>query len=201
MPSSISDWLKLELEVLYDVLKSKKIPDARIEWPYLEEIETSVNHLHQARPLSASFVSDVFGVTDGARFLVSPPDESRKQSAFFHGFTQQKEVINLFVWNLMKELIHAGINLPGSWQDSKLSAVTGLCWRGLSYSMTPVGFRVLGDSALASNLSVTNGKLVRAIKAGEKYTPKSIEDDLKDMILQRIYPRRGKTADWGVQAI
>lgn len=89
--------MTLGLEGLYDVLKSNNIPDARIEWPSFEEIETSADHLYQVRLLSASFLHGVFDVTDGARVPVSLPDESRKHSAFFNGFTQQEQVANVFV--------------------------------------------------------------------------------------------------------
>jgi len=48
------------------------------------------------------------------------------QNAFFEGFTQGVEVTNLFVWNFYGELIHAAINYPGSWHDSKLAGASGL---------------------------------------------------------------------------
>lgn len=70
------------------------------------------------------------------------------QNAYFEGYTQNVEVTNLFVRNVFGEIIHAAINFPRSWHDSKLANVSGLIYPNLSDEYTPSGYAILGDSAL-----------------------------------------------------
>lgn len=68
------------------------------------------------------------------------------QNAYFEGFTQAVEVTNLFVRDFNEEIIHPGINYPGSCHDSKL-AFASVLYHPLLTERTPAGFAVLVDSA------------------------------------------------------
>ncbi len=61
------------------------------------------------------------------------------QNAYYEGYTQNVEVTNLFVWNLFGEIIHAGLNFPSSWHDSKIAFLSGLISKKLSKEKTPPG--------------------------------------------------------------
>lgn len=109
------------------------------------------------------------------------------QNAYFEGYTEQVEVTNLFVWNFKGEIIHAAINFPGSWHDSKLATVSGLYHELLADEKTPPGMAILADSAFVTR--TTNGKIVRARKTNETNAiPHSTFLAAVDVILQRIYP-------------
>ncbi|CDF33017.1 unnamed protein product [Chondrus crispus] len=124
------------------------------------------------------------------------------QNAYFKGFTQGVEVTNLFVWNFYGELIHAAINFPGSWHDTKLASASGLYFPKLSDEYTPPGYAVLGDSAFVNNLKATNGKVVRGRKSNETNDiPCSLALAAVDTILQRAMPSERQSAEWGVRAI
>lgn len=46
------------------------------------------------------------------------------QKTYVEWYTHQVEVTNLFLWNVYGEIIHAAINFPGGWRDSKWATVS-----------------------------------------------------------------------------
>lgn len=58
--------------------------------------------------------------------------------------------------------MHAGINFPGSWNDSKVAAASGLYYPKPADHMKTSGFAVLTDSVFPKCASVLSGKIVRA---------------------------------------
>lgn len=88
------------------------------------------------------------------------------------------------MWNFFGELIHAAVNFPGSWYDTKLAGASGLYFPKLSDEMTPAGFAILGDSAFVNNTTTTNGKVIRGRKSNETSNiPLSAELCAVDIIL------------------
>ena len=86
-------------------------------------------------------------MTDGARMPCAKYTNPNIQNAFFEGFTPGTEVTNLLVWNFKGEIIHAGINYPGSWHDSKDAAFSKLYVRLMNPDKLPPGCAILVDSA------------------------------------------------------
>ena len=124
------------------------------------------------------------------------------QNAYFEGYTQKVEVTNLFVWNFYGELIHAAINFPGSWHDTKLASVSGLYHPKLDDEMTPPGMAILADSAFVNNARVTNGKIIRPRKTNEVHDiPSSAFLAAVDTMLQHAIPSERQSAEWGVRAL
>ena len=124
------------------------------------------------------------------------------QNAYYEGYTQSVEVTNLFVWNFYEEIIHAAVNYPGSWHDTKLAGASGLYYPKLSDVSTPPGYSILGDSAFVNNTSTTNGKVLHGRKSNEtRDIPHSAYLSAVDIILQRVMPSERQSAEWGVRAI
>ena len=120
------------------------------------------------------------------------------QNAYFEGYTQAVEVTKLFVFNCFGELIHAAVNYPGSWHDTKLAAVSGLYYPKLLDEFTKPGMALLGDSAFVNNVRVTHGKILRGRKSNEMHeTPCSNSLAAIDIILQSFMLSERQTAEWG----
>ena len=104
---------------------------------------------------------------------------------------------NLFVFNFSGEMIHAAVNYPGSWHDSKIAIVSGF-YRKLR-TRTPAGMAILADTAFISDTRKTLGRLVRSRKVNERRDiPLSTALNAIDILQQREMPSERKGAEWGV---
>ena len=123
------------------------------------------------------------------------------QNEYFEGCTQHVEVTNLFVWNFKGEIIHAAMNFPGSWHDSKLATISGQYHYFLSDKL-PRGMAILADSAFVTSMKTTNGKIVRARKTNETSSvPNPTYMAAEDLIPQKVYSSERQSAEWGVRAV
>ena len=199
--STIGVWMDYALEVLKRVVCNRSRTEFEIRWPTHDEMKLSAALLEKNR-VSGHWLKGVFAITDGGRMPCADYIDQDLQNAYFEGFTQGVEVMNLFVFNFFGELIHAAVNYPGSWHDTKLAAVSGLYFPKLSDEMTPPGMAILGDSAFVNNTRITNGKIVRGRKSNETADiPESAALAAVDIILERIMPSERQSAEWGVRAI
>ena len=69
------------------------------------------------------------------------------------------EVANLFVRDFKGDCIHAGLNYPGSWHDSRLAASSGL-YSPMLTDYTQAGFAILSDSDFPRTAAELEGKIV-----------------------------------------
>eukprot|EP00171_Calliarthron_tuberculosum_P005428 IDg5428t1 len=144
----------------------------------------------------------IFAVVDGGRIPCADYVDADMQNAYYEGYTGNVEVTNLLVFNFFGEIIHAGVNFPGSWHDSKLAVLSGLIYPKLGDDFTPPGYAILGDSAFASSMRVGGGKIVRARKQNETVDiPESPELAAVDLVLQRVLPSERQSAEWGIRAL
>ena len=188
VPASLSVWLDYSLEVLLRVVKKTSRTEFEIRWPDEGEMLASSLLLKNNRT-NGPLLKGVFAVTDGGRMPCADYTDVDTQNAYFEGFTQGVEVTNLFVWNFYGELIHAAVNFPGSWHDTKLAGASGLYYPKLSDEMTPPGYAILGDSAFVNNTNVTNGKVLPGRKTNETWDiPESATLAAVDIILQGVMP-------------
>lgn len=201
VPSSVGVWLDYAMEVLIRTVKKRDRKDFEVRWPSPEEMHASAELLRRNRG-NGFLLNGVFAVVDGGRMPCADYINRDLQNAYYEGYTQKVEVTNLFVWNFFGEIIHAAVNYPGSWHDSKLASASGLIYPKLSDAMTPPGFAILGDSAFTNDTRLTKGKVIRGRKTNElQGIPNSIELAAVDTILQRIMPSERQSAEWGVRAI
>ena len=191
--SSISDWLHYSLTIPEIVVTDKKRSLFAISWPTSVEMEASSQLLLRNWP-NGRLLRGFFAVTDGARMPCAEFTDPGMQNAYYEGYTQSVEVtkfvrFNLFVWNFAGELIHAAINFPGSWHDSRLASASGLYWPMLSDEHTPPGYAILEDSAFVNNYRMTNGKVIRSRKTNEMWdVPQGADLAAIDLIMQRVMP-------------
>eukprot|EP00171_Calliarthron_tuberculosum_P001424 IDg1424t1 len=183
VPSSVYVWLDYSLQVLERVVKRSDEVDFAIVWPDKEAKRKSAALLQRNRRLGP-LLSGVFAIMDG--------------------FTQAVEVTNLFVWSFEGMIIHAAVNYPGSWHDSKLAAASGLYFPKLSDSMTEPGFAILADSAFPRTERTFYGKIVRARKTNEMgttATTSSAWGAAIELLLDRTLPSERQSAEWGIRAM
>lgn len=122
------------------------------------------------------------------------------KNAYYEICKQSVEVTNIFVFNFFGEIIHAGVNYPGSWHDSGTAHASKLYSKKLSDEMTPPGMAILGDSALVN--CENSGKVTRMRKMKETSDiPETTVLAALDNIMQRILPRERQSAEWGMGAI
>eukprot|EP00171_Calliarthron_tuberculosum_P011666 IDg11666t1 len=68
-------------------------------------------------------MTGIFAVMDDGRMLCAVYMNSGLQNALWEGLAQSKEIANLFLWSFSGKIIHAAINNPTSWHDSKLAVL------------------------------------------------------------------------------
>jgi len=204
VPSSISVWLDFALEVLYRVVTCSDNIDFEIRWPTVPEMQESSDLLTRNREYGG-LLSGCFGVLDGGRMPCGTAGDPDIDNAYWEGFTQAHEVTNLFVFNFKGEIIHAGINFPGSWHDSKVAATSGLYHPKLSDHQTPKGYCLLGDSAFPRVAGELQGKIIRARKSnefrGRNGVPHNAFLAATEVMLEKAMPSERQSAEWGIRAV
>ena len=111
--------LDYSLEMMLLVVKRKTRSEFEVRWRTVAEMNSYTNLLTSNRKFG-KYLHGLLAVTDVERMLCADFIDPELQNAYFEGFTQNIEVTNLFAWNVHGELIHAAINFPGTWHDSKL---------------------------------------------------------------------------------
>jgi len=167
VPSSMSAWLDYSMEVLFKVVTDSSLTDFEIKWPTPQQMEFSAELLRRNRQ-HGQLLQGTFGISDGGRMPCAIYTNPDLQNAYFEGFTQAVEVSNLFVWNFQGEIIHAAINFPGTFHDSRIASLSGLYYPKLSDKYTPPGYAILADSAYLKDDIAVQGKVIRARKANER---------------------------------
>lgn len=110
------------------------------------------------------------------------------------------KVTNLLVFNFIRELVHAEVNFPQSWHDSKLASLSGWIYPKLDNAMTPQGCAFLGDRKFVCALSKPGGQFVRARKTKESGDlPESAALAAVDSVLQRLFLSEGQSKKWGIR--
>lgn len=201
VPTSVSVWVDYGLTVLRMTLRDKTVPEFMVAWPTVQEMDQSYNLLKMNRE-NGKLLPDVFGVMDGGRFPCADYSNKDVQNAYYEGYTGNVEVTNIFVFNFYGEIIHAGVNYPGSWHDSKVVVASGLLLDRLSDEKTPRGKAILGDSAFVAKARVSHGKIIRGRKSTEtEDVPVSELLARVDAVLQRVMPSERQSAEWGIRAM
>jgi len=204
VPSSVSVWLDFAMEVLQRIVISSHNPDFEIRWPTVPEMKSSSDLLVRNRELGG-LLSGCFGILDGGRMPCSTSGDRDVENAYWEGFTQAHEVTNLFVFNFYGEIIHAGINFPGSWHDSKVAATSKLYYPKLGDAKTPKGYCLLGDSAFPRVSGELQGKIIRARKSneysGQNGVPQNAFLAATEVMLERAMPSERQSAEWGIRSI
>lgn len=105
------------------------------------------------------------------------------------------------MYNFGGEIVHATINYPGSWHDTKLASMSGLLYPKFGDEMTTPEFAILGDSAFLVDTCVSGGKIVRRRKTNETDSiPESAQLAAVNLILQRLFPSERQSAEWRIRA-
>lgn len=194
--STVCEWFHYGLEVINKVVK--EIPEGKVKWPSVQEMQESNQLLMDTRE-HGHLLRGVFAVVDGGRMPCADYTDPNIQNAYYEGYTCCVEITNLFVYNFKGEIIHAGLNYPGSWHDSILAFRSGLVNPKL-HIWTPCGFAILADSAF--QFYGLDGKIVRARKFSENQDlPVSAEMEEIDRIMQQIMPSERQSAEWGIGCI
>lgn len=106
------------------------------------------------------------------------------------------------MYDFHEAIVHAGVNVQGSWHNARLLNWSSLTCQKLSDDMTPPGFASFCDSAFKLHVKKTIGKAVRACKTNKTANITEIfELQAVDLEHQRVYPSENQSAEWGVQAL
>lgn len=201
VPSSIYVWVDYGMEVLYQLCRRNVVPEMKVTWPTRLEMVRSSELLSCHRGYN-DVLKGVFAIMDGGRLPCADYCDPDTQNAYYEGYTTNIEVTNLLVFDFFGQIIHAGVNFPGSWHDARVAIQSGLYYPKLSNEFTPNGFAILCDSAFTVDAKSTDGKIVRAKKTNEtKELCSSWELSAVELVLQRIYPSERQSAEWGIRAL
>ena len=87
--------------------------DYAIKRPTSAEMKESSNLFEKNRKYGP-LLRGVFGLTDGGRMRCVKYTVKALENAYWEEYTQSNKITSLFVWDFKGQLIHAGINFPGS---------------------------------------------------------------------------------------
>lgn len=122
------------------------------------------------------------------------------QNAYDKGYTTSVEVTNLLAFNIKGELIHAALNFPECWHDSKVAHALGLIYPLLQDDfITASGFEVICDSAFKAGHAVDH-KIVWGRKSNESCDFQSVEMSAVHLIMQMVLSSKRQSAEWWVHA-
>lgn len=192
-PSTLQVWLDFGLDVSLLVVRDPTRGEFEVRWQTVEERQQSSCcwkefedgvHYCEAFLVSQMAVACVCGKQ-------SNPDV---HSAYWEGFTQADEATNLFVWNFYGEVIHAGINFPGSWHDSRFAAASGVNNTMVMFK-TLAGFALLTDSTFPCVGGNLSGKILRARKSNEMTgVSKQAYEQSINIVMDRCMPSERQSA-------
>lgn len=74
IPTSLGDWLEYGMNVLFALLSSEAVSNARIRWPSVAEMKLSWHALAKPKPTFAMYLRGEFGTVD-ARRSQGPKDD------------------------------------------------------------------------------------------------------------------------------
>lgn len=109
----------------------------------------------------------MFEVLDGGRLPCADHDDRDVQNLYYEGYTFNVQVTSLLVFNFFGKFMHAEVNFPGSWNDSKLECASCLLYPKLGNVRKPPGNSILRDSALVCALHFGGGQVELARQAND----------------------------------
>ena len=112
------------MEVLSRKVRRPENTDFEIRWHTTPEFHNSAALLRLNCP-KVPILAGIFAVMDGLKMPCATYTILELQNTYWERFTLGDEVRNLFVWNFHGECIHAMVDFPGSWRDSKLASSSG----------------------------------------------------------------------------
>lgn len=145
VPSSTYVWIDYGLEIFCKVLPDKTNVASKVSWPTSSEMKASSQILVNNR-LNGRLMKGVFSLFYKGRIQCADYDDRDLKDGYYEGYTGNSKVTNHLVFSFFLAIVHAGVNCPGSWHDSKLYAFSGLFYPKLADYMTPPGYSMLGDS-------------------------------------------------------
>lgn len=149
-----------------------------------------------------SLVPNVFGVIDGDCIPCADYGYTDLENAYIEGYNGHVEVTNIFVFNFFREIIHAGVNYPGIWDERKILVASALLLDRLSNEKAPVGRAILGDSEFVARACVIRGKIILGRKSTEtEDVPESELLAVVDAILYQVVSRERQSAEWSIRAV
>lgn len=119
VPSIFSVWIEYGLTVLLNVLRDKSVPELGVKWPKLEEME-DLHRPSKFNRLNGPLLPNVSALIDGARMTCADYKNSNLQNAFYEGYAGNTEIKKIFVFKSQGTLIHAAVNVPTFWHESKV---------------------------------------------------------------------------------
>ncbi|KZT56611.1 hypothetical protein CALCODRAFT_435526 [Calocera cornea HHB12733] len=184
IPSTITRYRAFGLDLLLRTLRA--MGEARITWPKGDQFKELSDLVVARHPL----LQGAFGSVDGLNLPTATSSDERWQNAQYNGWLHGHFTSNVLVFSTRGELIHAAINAPGSWHDSKVSS--GIYAQLEEY--TPDDFFLAADTAFPHNRNSIKTKIRTPVKSGSRTT----RDQLQ--FLDQLVSFR-QSAEWGMRAI
>ncbi|KZT62719.1 hypothetical protein CALCODRAFT_425918 [Calocera cornea HHB12733] len=184
VPSTITRYRDFGLDLLLRTLKS--IPEGQIAWPHEEEFGVLSDLVVARHPL----LQGAFGSVDGLNLPTATSSDERWQNAQYNGWLHGHFTSNVLVFSARGDLIHAAINAPGSWHDSRVSSAI---YAKLEEN-TPEDFYLAADTAFPHNRNSIKTKIKTPVKSGTRTTREHL------LFLDQLVSFR-QSAEWGMRAI
>ncbi|KAA1119476.1 hypothetical protein PGT21_026906 [Puccinia graminis f. sp. tritici] len=190
-PSVCSRYLGGGLQVLLRVLQT--LPNARITWPSSEErCQSYSDMITRKYPL----LKKCFAFIDGLNLPILVSGDDDVQNAYYNGWTCSHYCSSILTFAPDGTLIHAVLNTPGSWHDSHIAEPL---YQKL-LNNTPLGYRVISDTAFPRKGARLQGRILAPTKRGEKMPSSDSEFAHKKVLNERLVCAR-QAAEWGMHSI
>lgn len=192
VPAVTSRVLETGLALLLSVLATERL--ARITWPDADKMEAFSAMIEG----KYSLLSGAFGFVDGLRLPIQVPGDPDLENAYYNGWVSQHNIGNIFCFAADGTIMHARLNAPGSFHDSRNSHSL---YEALTDPLkTPDPFFICGDSAFPRMPGVLSNKIRVPLK--EKTRLPADEDELVRVVMfdQQLVAAR-QAAEWGMHSL
>ncbi|EFP76083.2 uncharacterized protein PGTG_02524 [Puccinia graminis f. sp. tritici CRL 75-36-700-3] len=190
-PSVCSRYLGGGLQVLLRVLQT--LPNARITWPSSEErCQSYSDMITRKYPL----LKKCFAFIDGLNLPILVSGDDDVQNAYYNGWTCSHYCSSILTFAPDGTLIYAVLNTPGPWYDSYIAEPL---YQKL-LNNTPLGYRVISDTAFPRKGARLQGRILAPTKRGEKMPSSDSEFAHKKVLNEQLVCAR-QAAEWGMHSI
>jgi hypothetical protein len=183
-PAVCARYLNHVRGLLLNFLRS--MPLARIAWPNTNELEDFSSLIKSRHPL----LHGAFGFVDGLHLPINAAEEFNLQNAYYNGWCSSHFTSNIFAFSPDGTIIHATINAPGSWHDSRVA-------RGLFQQLatrTEDGYYLIADTVFPHQ-GAMKSKIVTPPKDGQY-----LQGDISPEFFRELLSAR-QAAEWGMRSI
>ena len=185
-------YLRHGLQILNYMLRQQ--PEAMVRWPRGEKFVQYAAMINAKHPR----LERVFGFADGLNLPLETSSDAILENSTYNGWTSDHKISNVFTFSPTGRLIHAVVNMPGSFHDAKIAEP--LYQKLLDERLTPPGYAIVTDTAFPRTSPEIKKRILAPLKTGDRLPADPREAALRKKDSDEITSAR-QAAEWGMRSL